>query len=152
MSTKVWANIIPMPVDMSFKTISVHVSPGVREQFIITGITEKENAAIKRSENIDITRGEFKFHITPDDILCFGDIDFSDGSEDLKELDTFNWLEHLGMKGVTIPGNYDYEEHTCYSNKSVIMHRETFRNSVLCQYLHGCLGKPKYTLIFRRLS
>ena len=70
------------------------------------------------------------FHITSDDVLCFGDIDFHEGSDDCKELDTFNWLEHLGTQGVGIPSRYNYDKHECTSpiNKYLITDSDYLRH------------------------
>ena len=141
-----------MPVDPTYRVISVHNNPSVKELFIITGISELEHKKLKNLNDLNIVRGNFKFHITPDDVLCFGDIDFHEGSDDCKELDMFNWLEHLGAKGVSIPSRYNYNNHECTSPMKHYLYTETFRNSTLCRYLHGCLGKPQYTLIFREIK
>lgn len=141
-----------MPVDSTYKIISTHLSPVNKEIFIITGIKEIECKKLKNLEDLHIIRGNCKFNITPDDVLCFGDIDFHEGSDDCKELDTFNFLEHLGAKGVGIPSRYNYDKHECTSPIKSYLMTETFRNSTLCRYLHGCLGKPQYTLIFREIK
>lgn len=142
---------IQMPIDPTYKIISTKVNPVNKELFIITGINEKEYNNLKQNNDIILKRGNAEFNITPDDIFCFGDIDFHEGSDDCKELDTFNWLEQLVAKGITIPAHYNYNKHECTTNKIFYLITETFRNSVICRYLHGCLGKPKYTLIFREV-
>ena len=141
-----------MPIDPTYKVISVHSNSYSKELFIITGITELEHKKLKNLNDLHIIRGNCEFNITPDDVLCFGDIDFHEGSDDCKELDTFNWLEHLVAKGIGIPSRYNYDRHECKSPINKYLITETFRNSTLCRYLHGCLGKPQYTLIFRELK
>ena len=141
-----------MPVDPTYKVISVHNNPVSKEIFIITGINDIEHKKLKSLNDLHIVRGNCEFNITPDDVLCFGDIDFHEGSDDCKELDTFNWLEHLVAKGIGIPSRYNYDRHECKSPINKYLITETFRNSTLCRYLHGCLGKPHYTLIFRELK
>ena len=141
-----------MPVDPTYKVISVHSNFYVKELFIITGITELEHKKLKNLNDLHIVRGNCRFHITPDDVLCYGDIDFHEGSDDCKELDTFNFLEHLIAKGIGIPSRYNYDKHECTSPMNRYLITETFRNSTLCRYLHGCLGKPKFTLIFREIA
>ena len=140
-----------MPIDPTYKIISVHASSLCKELFIMTGITEKQYHAIKHGDVIHITKGNLDADINPDDVLCFGTIDFHEGSEDSKQLDTFNWLEHLGAKGISIPSRYNYDRHECTSPKKIVLYTETWRNSTLCRYLHGCLGKPEYTLIYREI-
>lgn len=140
-----------MPVDPTYKVISSHSDKIHKELFIITGITEKDYYKLKNGKDITIERGEQEFEIVQDNILCYGDIDFHEGSDDCKELDTFNWLEHLVAQGVGIPSRYNYYRHECTSPINKYLITETFRNSTLCRYLHGCLGKPQYTLIFREI-
>lgn len=141
-----------MPVDPTYKVISTHVNPTSKELFIITGINENEYKKLKALNDLHLIRGNCEFNVTPDDVLCYGEIDFHEGSDDSKELDTFNWLEHLGAKGVAIPSKYNYDKHECTSSINKYLWTETFRNSTLCRYLHGCLGKPQYTLIFREIK
>lgn len=141
-----------MLVDPTYKVISVHRNSVVSELFIMTGINEREHKELKNLKELYIIRGNCEFHITSDDVLCYGDINFHEGSDDCKELDTFNWLEHLGAKGVGIPSRYNYDKHECTSPINKYLITETFRNSTLCRYLHGCLGKPQYTLIFREIK
>lgn len=143
---------IKLPVDPTYKIISVHSDKIHKELFIMTGITEKECHKLKHCDDIIIKRGEQEFEIVSDDVLCYGDIDFHEGSDDCKELDTFNWLEHLGAKGVGIPSKYNYDKHECTSPINKYLITETFRNSTFCRYLHGCLGKPQFTLIFREIK
>ena len=144
-------HIIPMPVDPTYKVISVHKNVYAKEFFIITGIDENEYNKLKKLRTIYIMRGNCMFEVAPDDVLCYGDIDFHEGSDDCKELDTFNWLDNLGIRGIGIPSRYNYNKHECSSPINKYLITETFRNSTLCRYLHGCLGKPQYTLIFREL-
>lgn len=145
-------NIIQMPIDPTYKVISHRENINKTEIFIITGITESEYHKLKKLIPLNITRGNAEFNIDPDEVFCFGEIDFSEGSEDSVELDTFNWLDHLVAKGVTIPANYNYEKHQCTSPISKYLMSETVRISTLCRYLHGCLGKPQFTVIFREFK
>lgn len=141
-----------MPIDPTYKVISTRKSGSAKELFIMTGISELECKKLKDLNDLNIVRGDFRFHITPDDVICYGDIDFHEGSEDCEQLDTFNWLDNLGTKGVSIPSRYNYDKHECTSPNKFCLWTETFRNSTLCRYLHGCLGKPQYTLIFREIK
>ena len=143
---------IQMPIDHTYKVISCHKNPVIKELFIITGITETELNKLRHNQDLKIKRGKFEFNVSPDDVLCYGDIDFHEGSDDCKQLDTFNWLEHLGVKGVSIPSKYNYDKHECTTDRKSFLWTETFRNSTLCRYFHGCLGKPQFTLIFRELK
>ena len=100
-----------MPVNPTYYVISANEDRTVKELFIMMGITEREYVKLKHGDNLSLKKGGQEFDITSDDILCFGEIDFHEGSDDCKELDTFNWLDHLGGKGVGIPSRYDYDKH-----------------------------------------
>lgn len=140
---------IPMPIDKTYKVVISKVDKLTKERIIIMGISENEYMAIKHDNDICVKKDNILFHISPVDVLCFGDIDFHEGSEDCKILDTFNILDHIGIKGVCIPSKYNYDKHECYCPIHSYLYTETFKLSKLCRYLHGCLGKPKYTIIFR---
>lgn len=140
-----------MPVNPTYYVINAYKDRTVKELFVMVGITEIEYSRLKHGDNLFLKKGGQEFDITSDDILCFGEIDFHEGSDDCKELDTFNWLDHLGDKRVGIPSRYNYDKHECSSPINKYLITETFRNSTLCRYIHGCLGKPHYTLIFREL-
>ena len=141
-----------MPIDPTYKVISTRKTGNTKELFIMTGINELECKKLKNLNDLNIVRGDSKFHITPDDVICYGNIDFYEGSEDCNQLDTFNWLDNLGVKGIPIPSRYNYDKHECASPNKFYLSTETFRISTLCRYLHGCLGKPEFTLIFREIK
>lgn len=142
-----------MPVNPICRIINTHKFDKYhKEVFMIVGITEKEYNSLKHGDDITIKRGEEKFDIVSDNVLCFGEIDFREGSDDCKELDTFDWLDNLSAKGICIPSRYNYNRHECVSPTKKYLWTETFRNSTLCRYLHGCIGKPQFTLIFREIS
>lgn len=141
-----------MPVDDTYRIISVHPRGNIKEMFIITGINEKEFHKIKHGEDLHIKRGNTEFDVLNDNVLCFGEIDYNEGSEDCIELNSFTFLDHLWVKGVCIPSRYDYKTHTCKSPLRQYLYTETFKNATLCRYLHGCLGKPQFSLIFREVK
>lgn len=149
LKTNLWT--INMPVDHSYKVIIANDNRSYKELYIMTGINELEYKKLANLNDLIINRGNCRFHIAPDDVLCYGDIDFHNGSEDCETLDTFNILNNLTFKGIPIPSRYNYDKHECTSDKKFYKVTETFKVSVLCRYLHGCLGKPKYTLIFREI-
>ena len=63
-----------------------------------------------------------------------------------------NWLDHLGLQGVTVPSDYDYEEHCCYPPGKYIRFYDTTNPAVVARYAHACLGKPKRCCIFRQYT
>lgn len=151
-STKENIRTIQMPVRDTCRIISSHKNSIYRETFFITSITENEIERIKKECPLRISRDNIEFYIENDDVLCYGPIDFHNGSEDCKVIDTFGWLDRLGIKGICIPSGYNYDKHECIGNNKGLLWTETFKNSTLCRYLHGCIGKPEFTLIFRQIK
>lgn len=150
LNTKTGLWTIPMPtIDTYCVICSKKRGTSDKELYIITGIDEKDYNRIKRESTINIQRGKEHFSVVPDDVVCYGEIDYREGSEDCEILDSFNWLDDLVAKGISIPSDYNYDNHECVSPKHFIRWSETFVISKVCRYLHGRLGKPKYSLIFR---
>lgn len=122
------------------------------ESVVITYLTEKEERQIDEGledgDFLILRRGEQVFKLFPNRIYAYGDIDFSTNSNDYKELATFAWLDHYGFKGKPIPAKYNYDKHICLGTSKGYLHTETYKSEVLAQYCHGCLGKPKRTVIF----
>jgi len=139
---------ISMPIKGSYKVISSNKSRTGSKSIIMTGISEKDIDKIEHSKSIILRRDNSEFNISPNDVICYGDIDFKEGSEDCETLDSFDWLDTLGVKGISIPARYNYDKHECTTDRNILLWTETFKISTLCRYLHGCLGKPKFVIIF----
>lgn len=144
-------NVIQLPDDFEYQIINTTDGIINKTVYHITGITEKEYNDIKKGETVKFIRNNESFTILPEKVLCFGEIDFNQSSEDCETLDKFKWLSNLIGSGKHIPSRYDYKTHSCTSPNFKIMWTETFKISTLCRYLHGCIGKPKLTLIFKEL-
>lgn len=121
------------------------------ECVIMSYITEKEEELIDNGKTIVIKRGNTKFTINPANIYCYGIIDFHPDSEDIDIISTFNWLDHLIIRGICIPANYNYDKHQCLSINKKPMWFDTLRCDYLARYAHGFLGKPERTIIFRQI-
>lgn len=115
----------------------------------MVGVTEEECNKIRKGKTIIVEKEENKFKILPENIYCFGKIDFTDGSEDMDQLDDFNWLNQLITRGVCIPADYDYETHCCFSPRKTYRWYDTFSTALVCQYKHAVLGKPENVCIFK---
>lgn len=141
-----------MPIRKDYAVIISHTNPSNkrdRSSVIISHITLDEEKKLDSGDHIIIKRGDLSFVISPDDLYCYGEIDFTDESEDLDTIDGFDWFNHLTFSGYHTPNDYDYESHTCISPLPFYRTRETFHPADAVQYLHGFLGKPKRTIIFR---
>lgn len=141
-----------MPIRKDYAVIISHTNPSNKRDCIsvvMSHITLDEEKTLDSGDNIVIKRGNISFRVSPENLYCYGEIDFNDESEDLETIDGFDWFNHLIFSGYHVPNDYDYETHTCYSPLSCYRTRETWHPADAAQYLHGFLGKPKRTVIFR---
>lgn len=138
-----------MPTTTDYYILTSRITySGNKEKIILTHITEEEEAVLDSGENLEIVRGVRKFNIHANNIYCYGDIDLREGSDDSKEIATFDFLDYLNGVGIKIPSDYNYENHECHSPIDRYRITETWRPEVLTRYAHGCLGKPKKILLF----
>lgn len=112
-------------------------------------LTQKQEEQLDANETICIIAGESKFYVSPKDVYCYGEIDFSTNSEDLNIIAEFNWFDYINLRGASMVSDYNYEHHVAYSDIKCPRHFDTTRPDVISQYVHGCLGKPKRTIIFK---
>lgn len=115
---------------------------------VMTSITEDEEIKIDNNETIEITRGKYKFVISPKDVYVYGDVDFSPSSSDLDRIAKFDfYLE----KGKVVPAKYDYNTHTCLSDIDRYKMYDTTDIATIVKYAHGCINKPKKIIIFKNV-
>lgn len=115
---------------------------------IMTYLTEDEEQKLDNNETINITRGDDEFSIKPNDVYCYGNVDFSTNSQDYKIIENFKFLDYLTSKGLPIPSRYDYENHVCESDINRCLWSETWNPAEIAQFAHGSLGKPNKVLLF----
>ena len=118
----------------------------------MTYITEEEEQQLDEGKQLILNRGNTSFQVHSNNIYCYGEVDFHEGSDDCKQIATFNFLDYLGWKGIVLPSDYHYDTHECHSPLKIYRWYETWRPDVLARYAHGCLNKPKRIVLFRRLS
>lgn len=141
---------IPIITREDYYAIKVPSDKGRDKVIIITSLTEEEDKALDKGETIIIERGKHKFLVEHKNIYCYGEIDFTNGSEDMEIISDFNWYGNSGADyGFHIPANYDYEAHRCYSPSRKPMFYDTFSVDRITQYCHAFIGKPKMTIIFK---
>lgn len=138
-----------MPIFKDYVVVDVRAERGFKHIVYLTHINEDEEKIIDSGDSLIIKRNNKKFNLRlSSNILCYGEVDFSKGSDDLKEIATFTFLDYLGAVGVRIPSDYDYENHCCHSPLKRYRYTETFKPDVLVRYKHGCLNKPKRIALF----
>lgn len=117
----------------------------------MTYITEEEEQELDERNELTLKRNNTIFQIHSNNIYCYGEVNFKEGSDDCKQIATFNFLDYLGWKGVMLPSDYRYDTHECHSPLTSYRWYETWQPDVLARYAHGCLNKPERIVLFRRL-
>ena len=112
-------------------------------------ISEDEEHNLDRG-GLHAIRDNQEFFILSKNVICYGEIDFSNSSEDMNTIANMKWLDHLGLQGITVPSDYNYEEHCCYPPGKYIRFYDTTNPAIVARYAHACLGKPKRCCIFRQ--
>ena len=74
-----------MPILMrDYFVMTSHFSNSIEKELIIMiPISEKEENALDNG-NLVCNRGGFKYYIDSSQVICYGEIDFSDNSDDFK--------------------------------------------------------------------
>lgn len=139
-----------MPLtDLTYQVIcSRSTSKLEKELIIIIPISEKEELALDKGLLVT-KRDGFQFTIDKSTVICYGEIDFHDGSDDFDVIQGMNWLDHLGALGICVPSDYNYEEHCCYSPIKSYRYYDTTNPAIVAQYMHARLGKPQRCCIFK---
>ena len=139
-----------MPILMrDYFVMTSHFSNSIEKELIIMiPISEKEENSLDNG-NLVCNRGGFKYYIDSSQVICYGEIDFSDNSDDFKVISAMNWLDHLTQQGIRVPSDYNYKEHCCYSPIKFCRYYDTTNPAIVSQYAHACLGKPQRVCIFR---
>ena len=139
-----------MPLtDLTYQVMCSHsINKVEKELVIIIPITEKEEEHLDKGSLRTVKSG-ITFNIESSDIICYGQIDFSNKSDDYAILEEMRWLDYLGAKGLCIPSDYNYNEHCCYSPISRCRYTETFNPAKVSQYFHARLNKPQRCCIFK---
>lgn len=140
-----------MPIFQDYHILVSRTDVNHKEQVIMTYITEEEEQKLDESKELVIERGNMIFKVHHNNIYCYGEVNFKEGSDDCKQIATFNFLDYLGWKGVMLPSDYHYDTHECHSPLTSYRWYETWQPDVLARYAHGCLNKPERIVLFRRL-
>ena len=121
------------------------------KEVIMTYLTEEEEKLIDNlgKEVLQLERGSRTFSISVNRIYCYGEVDFHN-NEDLKTIDSFNFLDNIGSIGVPVFADYDYETHTCNSPTKHYRWSQTFSPKRLAMFAHAVIGKPQRIILFNQ--
>lgn len=118
-------------------------------------ITEEQENLIDRKRPIILNvPNKGKITIENNNIIFYGQIDISSTGEDyelLKNNKTIVNQEIFGG-GKWLPSGYNYDTHTSLSDTKFLKIYQTWNAAEIVQYGHGCIGKPKRTIIFKIVS
>lgn len=140
-----------MPIFQDYFVLISRIDTLRKEQVIMTYITEEEEQQLDNGKEITLERGSKSFQVHRNNVYCYGEVDFHEGSDDCKQIATFNFLNQLDWKGVVIPSDYHYDFHECHSPLTCYRWTETWEPDTLARYAHGCLNKPKRIVLFKKL-
>ena len=142
---------IPLQTYPDYRILSKNVTKQYIRLTVMIPISEKEEEQIDNIEKrtIVFTRGNKEFSVTIRDIYCYGEVDFNDKNI-FNQIENFSFLDFLEGSGVHIFSNYDYNTHSCMSDKKYLLHTETWSPAMLAKMAHGYLGKPARILLFNQ--
>lgn len=142
-----------MPIIPDYQTLICRtINSKEQHSVIMAPISEQEEAKFEKYGVINLKRGNLKFIIEAKDVYCYGEIDFSNGSDDMETIASFNWLDFMIERGVSVPANYHYEDHSCLTDGDDYKTYDTTKPEVVAKYKHGVLGKPARVIIFRYIK
>lgn len=110
-------------------------------------ITEEEEHKLDERKAFGKDVGDKIIPLGPSNVKYYGEIDFHTGSDDYKVLEESKLFFPMDFQGAVVPGNYNYNEHCCYSDGRTAKWYDTVNAALICQYAHGVLGKPKRVAI-----
>ena len=142
-----------MPVFKAYHLLSSYRDINKRKVMIyMTYITEEDENILDNNKELNIVRDDLKFKINLNNTYCYGEVDFTNDSDDMYNIENFNFLDYLtGFSGIPIRNGYDYDNHECTSVEQRCGWTETWNPAVLAQFAHGCLGKPDRIVLFRQV-
>lgn len=138
-----------MPISQNYHILCRNKTNVRTVEVVMTHIDEREESFIDNLKDniIKLDRGERTFTISRRQIYCYGEVDFNN-EEDLKTIDGFKFLSHLGVAGQPIYANHNYHNHTCASPKNHALWTETWSPAYLARYAHASLNKPQRIILF----
>lgn len=141
-----------MPIFKDYHLLSSHKEIGQHKIMIyMTYITKEDEELLDNNKELELVRGNLKFKVNLNNTYCYGEVDFHNGSDDMYDIEDFNFLDYLNTSGIHIRNGYDYENHECTSVEQRCGWTETWNPAIVAQFAHGCLGKPDRIILFRKV-
>lgn len=141
--------IIKLPIFKDFVIVHFLIKDKIPHRIIMAPITEKDEFFIDANDFIQLTIKDKPRRIDKNNILFYGNIDFSVDSRDLDIIEHMNLIPLTDGRGYSIPAYYNYKEHNALGNEKGPYHYDTIRTDLVLKYKHGCLGKPERVIVWK---
>ena len=120
-------------------------------KILMAPITEKQESDLDKGYTISVITHFKGYVLSKEDAIVYGNIDFSNDSNDLDFIRDLEWCIEDYFKGVCIPSRYNYEKHTALGNRNGILYYDTVRSDIILKYKHGCLNKPERVIVWKEV-
>ena len=147
--------IVKFPICRDYQSLICRTNKLSHIEVYMTHINGVEEDKIMFGEEQVLKRGDKSFKISKNNVYFYGSINFSTDSPDYKEIETMDMFDSNDTRGIEVPVNYIYKTHSVILNitednpKPRVKTVDTFNFARICQYKHGCLGKPTKVVVFR---
>lgn len=140
----------PLIKKKDYHTMAYLSKNGRQVRLVMARINKEEEDALDGRIPLQIKRGKETFVLDRSHVIFYGEIDFNPGSDDYKILEDSKMFFPMEFQGVSIPANYDYEQHAALSDIKTARWFDTVNAALICRYAHGILNKPKRIVIFEQ--
>lgn len=147
--------IIKFPICRDYQSLICRTNKLNHIEIYMTHINGVEEDKIMFGEEQILKRGDKSFKISKNNVYFYGSINFNTDSPDYKEIETMDMFDSTDTRGIEVPVDYIYKTHSVILNitednpKPRLKTIDTFNFARICQYKHGCLGKPTKVVVFR---
>lgn len=147
--------IIKFPICRDYQSLICRTNKLSYNRIYMTYINGVEEDKIMFGEEQILKRGDKSFKISKNNVYFYGSINFNTDSPDYKEIENMDMFDSTDTRGIEVPVDYIYKTHSVILNitednpKPRVKTIDTFNFARICQYKHGCLGKPTKVVVFR---
>lgn len=141
---------IKMPVNTDYQILSTGDSKFGKRTVYMTYLEKDDEDKLDNNRRIRIRRGDKNFNIEPKDVLCYGEVNFANGSSDMAIISNFTFILDKKEHGEFMYSDYNYDTHTCVKRDGHkgLMWYETWNAAKVAKYHHAALGKPSNIVMF----
>lgn len=147
--------IVKLPICRDYQRLICRTNKLSYNRIYMTYINGVEEDKIMFGEEQILKRGDKSFKISKNNVYFYGSINFNTDSPDYKEIENMDMFDSTDTRGIEVPVDYIYKTHSVILNitednpKPRVKTIDTFNFARICQYKHGCLGKPTKVVVFR---